>query len=251
VAESGGHTPHSNPGHGGRCGDGADRIFISVTHCGTCAASQQPAVCSHKQIVLLARRDRWRLPAPALPHAPGQVRHPRIRAGGGARARDHSAAREGKVAQQRDHRRLSRHLHRLKPAVAVAEPLARRGGADEVVQMKLLAHACQHLERKVQQGSCARRRAHSSHCGYFEKLPGTHSHKYRNLKICTQAAHGNAATHGAQHVPPAQLPPSAPSAPAASCAVNRQTPSASARPCSLVASSLSRHTPRATCPCAN
>jgi hypothetical protein len=39
----------------------------------------------------------------------------------------------------------------------MAEPLARRGDADEVNKIDMLAHARQDLERKVQQGGHGRR----------------------------------------------------------------------------------------------
>jgi hypothetical protein len=51
----------------------------------------------------------------------------------------------------RDDRRLARQLHRLQPAVAMAEALARLGDANEVTEIELLAHARQQLEGKVQQ----------------------------------------------------------------------------------------------------
>jgi hypothetical protein len=50
------------------------------------------------------------------------------------------------LAQRCDHRRLARQLNRLRPAIAMSEALARRGDADKVVEIELLAHARQHLK---------------------------------------------------------------------------------------------------------
>jgi hypothetical protein len=102
-----------------------------MAHRDTVAARQQPAGRIQEETVLVVRRDGRRLPAAALPLAPGQVRHPRLGAAGGARARDQLAARVRKLKQGRDHRRLGRQLHRLWTAVAMAEAPARLGEADE------------------------------------------------------------------------------------------------------------------------
>jgi hypothetical protein len=51
------------------------------------------------------------------------------------------------LSQNRDHRRLSRQLHRLQPAVA--EEPAGPGDANEVAEVKLPKHVYQQLQRKA------------------------------------------------------------------------------------------------------
>jgi hypothetical protein len=54
------------------------------------------------------------------------------------------------LAQRRDDRRLGGRLHGFQFTVAMAEALAGRRDAHEIVEITLLAHVRQHLERKVQ-----------------------------------------------------------------------------------------------------
>jgi hypothetical protein len=56
------------------------------------------------------------------------------------------------LAQRSDYRRLGGKLRRFLPALAMTEAIASLGDADQVMEIKLLAHACQRLERQVQQG---------------------------------------------------------------------------------------------------
>jgi hypothetical protein len=66
-------------------------------------------------------------------------------------------AREGKLTQRCDHRRLGRQLLRRLSTVAMTEALARLGDADEVAEIKLLTYARQQLQRKVNQAAaCAK-----------------------------------------------------------------------------------------------
>jgi hypothetical protein len=99
---------------------------------------------------MIARRDGRCLLAAALPRATSQVRNPRLGAADRARAWDQPFPKRNLV-QSRDHRRRSRQLRRLQPAIAMAEALARLCDAHKFVKLKMLAHARQHLEREVQQ----------------------------------------------------------------------------------------------------
>jgi hypothetical protein len=60
------------------------------------------------------------------------------------------AAWQGVLTQRHDHGRLGRQHRGLQPAIAMAEALARLGDAEEVTEIELQAHRCQHLERKVE-----------------------------------------------------------------------------------------------------
>jgi hypothetical protein len=124
VAISGRDAPHPNPGQGGHRSRVVAAPRITVAH--VPAARQQPPGRIHEVALTRANRKGRRLPAAALPRNPGKVRHPRLGAAGGERARDQLAARKRVLAQRRDHRRLGRRLCRLQPAIAVAEALARR-----------------------------------------------------------------------------------------------------------------------------
>jgi hypothetical protein len=124
-------------------------IFTTMAHLVTLAESQQLPGCIRAQAVLIARGDGWRLPAEALPHATGQICDPRLGAAGRARAWGQFEAREGQLAQDRDHRRLGRQLDRLQRAMD--EALAALCDADEVHEAEVLAHVLQHLERKILQ----------------------------------------------------------------------------------------------------
>jgi pSer/pThr/pTyr-binding forkhead associated (FHA) protein len=121
---------------------------ITVASQNTLAACQQPSGRIHKQGMKVTGRNSTAV----LPCATNQARNPRLGAADGARARGQLAAGEGVLEQRRDNRRLGRQLHRLQPTVAMAEMLACRGDADEVMNVELLAHARQHLEREFLQG---------------------------------------------------------------------------------------------------
>jgi hypothetical protein len=75
-----------------------------------------------------------------------------------ARAWGKLEARERELAQNRDHGRLGRQLHRLRPAMA--EALAALGDANQITQSEVPTHVCQHLERKVVQVGWDRRWRH-------------------------------------------------------------------------------------------
>jgi hypothetical protein len=100
-----------------------------------CFGAQYPAGGIHKKTTPFARSHGRRLPAAALPRAPSQIRHPRLGAADGPRARDQGTAENGVLAQRRDHRRLGRQLGSLQPAVAVAEARADGGDADEIPEI--------------------------------------------------------------------------------------------------------------------
>lgn len=64
-----------------------------------------------------------------------------------------------------------RQLHRLQPAFAMAEQLARLGDGDKVAKIKLYTHARQYIEWKVQQGGLV---PHGPNlCALIPKPPST------------------------------------------------------------------------------
>jgi hypothetical protein len=73
-------APHTNSSHGGhRDQECVPGVPIAVARCGTPAARKQASFCRiHQETVFRPHRNGRRLPAAALPHAPGQVRHPRL-----------------------------------------------------------------------------------------------------------------------------------------------------------------------------
>jgi hypothetical protein len=122
---------------------------VTVQFSGTLAlaARQHPPGRNHKQTAFIARREGRRLPAAALPGAPEEVRHPRLRAAIGPRAWDQLANRAGVRAQRLDHGRLGGELGRVQPAVAEAR--ADGGDAHEVTQIELETHNSEQFERQV------------------------------------------------------------------------------------------------------
>jgi hypothetical protein len=89
VFRSGCHAPYLKPSHGGHRGWlQIKAVRIAVACHRRLAARQQPSRCVDEQTVPPSSRSARRLPAAALPRAPGQVRHPRLGAAGGTRARD-------------------------------------------------------------------------------------------------------------------------------------------------------------------
>jgi hypothetical protein len=127
-----------------------------MARCDTLPARQQPAERIGEQAMLNACRDGRRLSAAAMPRATGQVRHPRIGAADGARAWDQLVASEGVLAQNRDHRRLGRQLHRRRHAMA--EALAALGDANQVTETEVPTHVRQHLGGQVRQVGAWRHR---------------------------------------------------------------------------------------------
>jgi hypothetical protein len=53
-----------------------NKVRITMAHCGSLAARQQPAGRIHKQTVAVSCRNGRRFPAAALPRAAGQIRDP-------------------------------------------------------------------------------------------------------------------------------------------------------------------------------
>lgn len=78
-----------------------------------------------------------------LPHAPHQIRRPRLRVAAGADAWNQLAARESNLAQHSEHWRLVRVLNRLQRPVA--EGFGSSGGADEDAHAEMLTDAFQQL----------------------------------------------------------------------------------------------------------